>query len=215
MTTRDCDDQPDQLRIQVSNRRDQQVLKTHVNDSGRQNLRRNHGQIRSVDHTANSTHQCTDEIQVYKEPHGETTDATKFRQDSKLAQVMDGRVDPTTTLREQHTPRDRRHGPSDGIGLELGLERREMLHEERRQEPIFTQREQILLVKRVDIGLSVLVNDTVGDEDRTALVSGTNTVEGEASGETGHGTEQTLESLGEMVGNVVLVNLNVLDGRTR
>jgi hypothetical protein len=173
------------------------------------------GQIRSVDYTANNTHQCTDEIQVHKEPHRETTNATKFRQDSKLAQVMDGRVDPTTTLREQHTPRGRRHGPSDRIGLELGLERRKVLHEERRQEPIFTQREQVLLVKRVNIGLSVLVDDTVGDEDRTALVSGTNTIEGEASRETGHGTEQTLESLGEMVGNVVLVNLNVSDGRTR
>ena len=90
-----------------------------------------------------------------------------------------------------------------------------MLHEERRQEPIFTQREQILLVKRVDIGISVLVNDTVGDEDRTAFVSGTYTVEGEASRETGHGTEQTLEGFGEVVGDVVLVNLDMSDGRTR
>lgn len=62
-------------------------------------------------------------------------------------------------------------------------------------------------MKRVDIGLCVLINDTVGDEDRTALVSSTDTIEGETSGETGHGTEQTLEGLREVVGNVVLVNL--------
>lgn len=82
-----------------------------------------------------------------------------------------------------------------------------MLHEERRQEPIFTEREQVLLMKCVDIRLGILVNDTVGDEDRTALVSSTNTVEGETSGKTGHGTEQTLKSLREVVGNVILVNL--------
>lgn len=138
---------------------------------------------------ATSTHQCTDQIQVHKEPHRETANAAHFRQNSKLAQVMDGRVDPSTTLREQHAPRDRGHSPSDRIRLEFGLECRKVLQEKRRQEPIFTQREQVLLVKRVDIGLGVLVNNTVGDEDRTTLVRGTNTVEGETSGETGHGTE--------------------------
>lgn len=56
------------------------------------------GQKHLVVYTACGTHQSTNEIQVHKEPHRETTYATKVRQDGKLAQVMDGRVDPTTTL---------------------------------------------------------------------------------------------------------------------
>ena len=59
----------------------------------------------------------------------------------------------------------------------------------------------------VNIGVSVVVNDTVGDKDWTTLVGGTDTIEGEATRETGHGTEQTLKGLGKMVGNVILVNL--------
>lgn len=161
-----------------------------------------------VGYATSGTHQCANKVQVHKEPHRETTYATKFWKDSKLAKVVNGRVDPAATLREQHSPGDRRHGPSDRIGLELGLERREVFHEERRQEPIFTKREQVFLVKCVDMGLCVIVDDTVGDENRTTLISSTNTVEGEASRETGHGTEQTLESFGKVVGDVVLVNLD-------
>ena len=62
-------------------------------------------------------------------------------------------------------------------------------------------------MKRVDIGLCVLINDAVGNEDRAALVSGTDTVKSETSRKTGHGTKETLKGLREVVGNVVLVNL--------
>ena len=62
-------------------------------------------------------------------------------------------------------------------------------------------------MERVDIGLSVVVNETVGDNDWTTLVGGMDRIEGEAIRETGHGTEQTLKGLGEMVENAILVNL--------
>lgn len=86
-----------------------------------------------------ATHERADKIQIDKEPHRETTDATKFRQDGKFAKIVDGRVDPTTTLREQHSPRDWCHGPRDCIRLEFGLKRREVLHKERRQVTIFAE----------------------------------------------------------------------------
>jgi hypothetical protein len=70
------------------------------------------------------------------------------------------------------------------IRNELGLECGEVFQKERRQETIFTEREQILLVKRIYIAFSVLVDDTVGDNDRSALVCGTDTVERETSRKT-------------------------------
>jgi hypothetical protein len=72
------------------------------------------------------------------------------------------------------------------IRNELGLERGEVFQEERRQETIFTEREQVLLVKRIYVAFSVLVDDTVGDDDRSALVCGTDTVERETSRKTRH-----------------------------
>ena len=63
------------------------------------------------------------------------------------------RVDPATTLREQDTALLGCHSVRFGVGAELGLERREMLHEQRREETIFTEREQVLLVECVDNAL--------------------------------------------------------------
>ena len=121
---------------------------------------------------------------------------------------MDGGVDPTTSLREEDTPRLRCDGASEGVCTELGLERGEMLHQQGSQETIFTKGEQILLVQGVDIGFSVFFDDTVGDDDWATLVGCTNPVHGETSRKTGDGAEETLESLGQVVGDVVLVNLD-------
>ena len=75
-----------------------------------------------MDYKSTYTHQGIDEIQVHKEPYRETADAAKFWHDSKFAEVVDDRIDPTATLREQHSPRDWHRGPSDRIGLEFDLE---------------------------------------------------------------------------------------------
>ena len=83
----------------------------------------------------------------------------------------------------------------DGVLSELGLERGEMLKQKCREVMIFTEREQVLLVQRVDEGLCVLFDDAVGDDNRSALVCGTNPVHGETSGQTRHGAEQALERL--------------------
>lgn len=69
---------------------------------------------------------------------------------------------------------------------ELGLECGEVLQEERRQETIFTEREQVLLVKRIYVAFGVLIDDTVGDDNRPALICGTDTVERETPRKTRH-----------------------------
>jgi hypothetical protein len=95
-----------------------------------------------------------------------------------------------------------------GIRTELGLELREVLHQERRQEPILSQTEQVLLMEGVDVGLGVLLDDTVRDDDRATFVGGTDAVERETTGKTGDRTEERFEGLGEMVRDVVLVDLD-------
>jgi hypothetical protein len=59
---------------------------------------------------------------------------------------------------------------SDRIWNELRLERGEVLQEECRQETIFIEREQVLLVQRVYVPFGVLVDDTVQNDDRPAFV---------------------------------------------
>ena len=85
-----------------------------------------------------------------------------------------------------------------------------MLEEKRCEVPIFTEREEILLVKRVDDRLGVFLDDTVRDDDRTTLVRGTDAVHGETTGQTRHRSEQTLEGLGQVMRDIVLVYLHVM-----
>jgi hypothetical protein len=58
-------------------------------------------------------------------------------------------------------PRFRSHSVSDCIWNELRLGCGGVLQEECRQETIFTEREQLLLVQRVYVPFGVLVDDTV------------------------------------------------------
>ena len=108
---------------------------------------------------------------------------------------MHSRVDPSPPLREQDLPLVRSDCMRDSVRIELGLERRKVLHQECSQESIFAKREQVLLVQGGDDWLRVLLNDPVRDDDRPALVGCADTIERETAGKTGHGTEQALEGL--------------------
>lgn len=120
---------------------------------------------------------------------------------------MNRGINPTTPLREQHARRLRGHGMSKSMRVELGPECREMLEQQRRQETILAQREQILFVQSVDVGFSVFLDDTIGDDDGATFVGGSDTIKGETSWKTSHRAEQTFESLGHMMRKEVLVNL--------
>ena len=96
----------------------------------------------------------------------------------------------------------------DCVRAELGLKGREVLHQKRREETIFTKGEQILLVQGVDVTFGVVVDDADGDDDRSIFVGCTNPVDRETTWQTCHGTEETLESLRQVMRDIVLVNLD-------
>ncbi len=136
--------------------------------------------------SSNVTYQSTKKIQEDEESHREAAETKQLRKENELAQVMDSRVDPPTTLRQQHPPRLRGDRMRQGIRIELGAERREVLEHQSRKVTIFTEGEQVLLVQGVDVRLGVLFDDAVGNDDRTSLVCCTDTVHGETTGQTGH-----------------------------
>jgi hypothetical protein len=59
-----------------------------------------------------------------------------------------------------------------------------MFHQQCRQESILAEGEQILLVQGVHIALCVFINYTVGDDERSAFVIGTDAVQGETARKT-------------------------------
>ena len=97
----------------------------------------------------------------------------------------------------------------ESVGGEFSTEGREVLEQESSQVTIFTKRQQVLLVQSINVWLRVLLDNSVGDDDRPSLVGRSNPVHGETTRKTGHGTEETLESLGQMVRDIVLVNLHI------
>jgi hypothetical protein len=71
----------------------------------------------------------------------------------------------------------------NSMRAELCLEHREMLHQECRQERIFAKGE---LMQGVNVGLSVLFDNSVRDDDGATLVSCSDSIESKASGLTSH-----------------------------
>ena len=102
-----------------------------------------------------------DQINEYNESHRETTETTESVKEDKFSKIVNSRVDPTTTLREQYAPGLGSDGVGDGRSEELRAERREVLQQERCQETIFTEREQVFLVQRVDVSFCIVIDDPV------------------------------------------------------
>ena len=117
-------------------------------------------------------------------------------------------VNPTPTLRKQNLPIVWRNSIGVGVSNELSLEIREMLEQKCGQVTIFTKMQQILHVQSIHTILRVVLDELVRYEQRLVGVGGTETVERETTGQTGDGTEQTLERLGHVVGDEVLVDLH-------
>ena len=61
----------------------------------------------------------TEQIDEDEEPHREAAEAEQFREEDELAKVMHCRVDPPTTLGEQHAPRLRSNRMRDSVRREL------------------------------------------------------------------------------------------------
>lgn len=169
----------------------------------------------------------TEEIDEHDESHREEAETTHFFQEHQFSQVVDCRVNPTTSLGEQDTPGFRSSSESVGIRDELVAHVREVLGHQCCQVSVFTKGQEILLVKSIDVAIRVLVNDLGGDDKRATLVSCSETVHAETvvrlsamrlarlykkrdlpSGKTSNGSEKRFERFGKMMGNIVFVDLN-------
>jgi len=156
----------------------------------------------------NATYDRAEQIDEHEEAHREAAETEQLWQEQQFTQIVHRRVDPATTLRQQHAPRLGGDRACLRIRRELRLECREVLHEECREETILSEREQILLVQCVDERLSVFVNDTAGDDDRATLIGSTDAVKRETTGQASDGTKEGLERLGQVVRDVVFVHLS-------
>lgn len=83
---------------------------------------------------------------------------------------MDGRVDPPSSLREQDREGVGRDRVAPRLRTEEHLAIRERPQHERRQEPILSQQEQVLLVQGRHLALSVLSDDVGVGDDRNPVV---------------------------------------------
>jgi hypothetical protein len=140
--------------------------------------------------------------------HGEAEDSTEIGDEEEFEEVVDSRVDPSTTLTEKHPECVGDDGLADGLRTEDHFAARERPQHERREVSILSEEEQVLLVQRVDDVLRVVLDDVgIGEDgDPVPVVSlgRLETVHGEASREAGDAPEDGLGSLDELLSGVVL-----------
>lgn len=119
---------------------------------------------------------CSDQVNEDDEAHGEAAKSTEVREEDELAEVVNGGVDPSSSLGQQDFELVWCDGMRYCIGCELHLERREMLHHNGRQITIFTKVQQILLVKGIDDSFRIVIDHPAGYDERPSFVCCTNPV---------------------------------------
>ena len=67
--------------------------------------------------------------------------------------------------------------------------------------------QQVLHMQRVHPIFRVILDDLVGDEERFVGVCGSKSIHSETTGKTGDRSEETLECLGQVMGDEVFVDL--------
>lgn len=131
-----------------------------------------------------STNHGSDKIQIHDEPHGEEAETAHLRQKSQLGQVVDGRIDPSTTLGKKDFPSVRSNSIAQGVRGKLHLEGREVFHHQGRKVSILSKGEQVLFVKSVDVGFGIVVDNSLGDDDRSSFIRCPKSVQTETTGKT-------------------------------
>jgi hypothetical protein len=149
--------------------------------------------------------------------HAEAERAAKISNEDKLHQIVNGRVDPSPPLGKED-----REGVGDdcsatGLGKEHHLSVRERAEEDSRQESIFTEEEQILLMEGRDFRLAVLLDDFGLDDQRNPVIacrfSCLQPEHGETTGQAGNTTENGFKGFGQVMRNEVFKDLNCGDPR--
>ena len=127
---------------------------------------------------------------------------------NKFDQVVHCAVYPSTTLGHEYLPAFWRHGPGTSVEDVLRLVLRVKLQQYSSQIAILTQVQQIFHVQGIDAYFRVGVNDFATDEKRLSGFRSPDTIHAETTRETGHRSKQRLESFGEIVRYVILVDLD-------
>lgn len=94
-------------------------------------------------------------IQVEAHLHGETERPAQVAYENKLHQIVNRRIDPSSSLRQQDRKCVGNNCSAPGVRAEHHLAIRERAQKERRQESILAEQKQVLLVKSGDDGLRV------------------------------------------------------------
>jgi hypothetical protein len=135
-------------------------------------------EVTNVD-TGRGENDGTAKINEHNEPHTETAETTKLLELHELDQVVDGRVNPSSTLRQENTPRFGSSRLTLGIGNELVGHLREILGHQGSEVTILTKGQQVLLVKRVHITDGIVLDNTIRDDERLTLINTSETVHSE------------------------------------
>ena len=121
---------------------------------------------------------------------------------------MNSRVDPSSSLREKNSEGIGDDSFADGLRTEDHLSLRESLEHERREVTILSEQEQVLLVKRVDNVLSVVLADVRVGQDGNPVagfaLGSLDTVNRETTGKTSHTSEHGFEGFGQVMRDIVL-----------
>ncbi len=130
-----------------------------------------------------------------------------LRKEQKFCEIVHRRIDPATALREQNRPTFRRVRLALRVGREGNLHVGKVFEHQRGQVSILAERQQILLVQRVDIIDRVVFNDLLVDEQRDRLVGRADAIHAKTAGQARHGAKQRFKRLCHVMRNEVLVNL--------
>ena len=153
------------------------------------------------------------EVDEDDEAHGKAAETAQSIEEDEFGQVVDGGIDPSTTLRQQDSPLIGGDSVRLSVPDELGLVVREVLKQQGCQVSIFTEMEQVLHMESVDAVLGVVVDDSLGNEERLVCVRSPESVHGETTGQASDRAEQAFECFGEVVRDVVFVDLHHGDDR--
>lgn len=123
---------------------------------------------------------------------------------------MHSRVDPSTSLRQQHLKLVRYDCLTHSLRDKNLFTLREGLKHECGQVSVLTKEEEILCVQCIDNVLRVVFDDVRVGKDRDPVVlaalGGLDTVHAETTGETGNTAKDGFESLSQVVGDEVPIH---------
>lgn len=154
----------------------------------------------------------TRQFHEHDELHGEAESTAKIPDQQQFRQIVDCRVDPSSSLGQQDAEAIRDDRLANSLWTEDHLALGECLEHERCEVSIFTEQEQVLLVERVDNVLRIVFHNIRvsenGDPIAVFFLGCLDSVHRETTWKTSNTTKHGLESLGHVMGNIVFEDYN-------